>query len=160
MKLYLLRHGIAEDAHGGMRDEQRQLTPEGRRKLKEVMRVARASGVQPSMILSSPLVRAVQTAAIAAEELNYDGAMPQLDSLIPEAAASQAWEEIRVHRDESELLLASHNPLCSSLAGFLLGAPDLQIDFKKGGMMRIDLESFGPRPRGILRWYLVPSLAS
>ena len=60
---------------------------------------------------------------------------------------------------EPALLLASHNPLCASLAGYLLGTPELMVDYKKGALMRIDIDSFGPQPRGVLRWFLVPTLA-
>lgn len=160
MKLYLLRHGIAEDGHAGMRDEDRQLTSEGRKKLREVLKTARDANVQPSLILSSPLLRAVQTAEIAQDELKYKGEIGQTRSLIPEADPRQTWEDIRLHKDQAELLLSSHNPLCASLAGYLLGTPELLVDYKKGAIMRIDFDSFGPQPRGVLRWFLVPSLAS
>jgi phosphohistidine phosphatase SixA len=56
--------------------------------------------------------------------------------------------------------LVGHNPLFDSLAAFLLGAPNLKIDFKKGAIMRIDLESFGAQPRGILCWYLTAKLSA
>jgi len=46
----------------------------------------------------------------------------------------------------------------SALAAYLLGAPSIYVDMKKGAIMRIDLESFGPQPRGILKWMLVPKL--
>lgn len=160
MKLYLLRHGIAEDAHGGVRDADRQLTSEGRKKLREILRLVRGTGVEPSLILSSPLVRAVQTAEIARDELRYRGDIAQVQSLLPEADPRQTWADIRVHGSESELLLSSHNPLCASLAGYLLGAPEVMTDYKKGAIMRIDFDSFGPQPRGVLRWFLIPSLAA
>jgi phosphohistidine phosphatase len=159
MKLYLLRHGIAEDGHGGMPDEERQLTSEGRKKLRELLKVAREADVEPSLILSSPLVRAVQTADIAQEELKYKGEIVRTRALVPEADPRQTWEDIRLHKDESALLLASHNPLCASLAGYLLGTPELMVDYKKGALMRIDIDSFGAQPQGVLRWFLVPSLA-
>jgi phosphohistidine phosphatase len=159
MKLYLLRHGIAEDAHAGMRDEDRQLTSEGRKKLREVLKVAREAKVQPALILSSPLVRAMQTAEIAAEELRYSGDIVQVRSLIPEAEPEATWEDIRLHRDAAEILLASHNPLCASLAGYLLNSPELNVDYKKGAIMRIDFDAFGPQPRGVLRWFFVPGLS-
>lgn len=158
MKLYLLRHGIAEDGHARMRDEDRQLTPEGRKKLAELLRVARKADAAPTLILSSPLVRAVQTAQIAASELKCKEKIVEVRSLTPGADPRETWEEIRVHKTESELLLASHNPLCASLAGYLLGTPELYVDYKKGALMRIDFDSFGPQPHGVLRWFLAPSL--
>jgi phosphohistidine phosphatase len=160
MKLYLVRHGIAEDGHQGLPDEERQLTPEGRAKLKEIFRLARGAGVQPTLILSSPLVRAVQTAEIAAGELSYKKPIGQVRSLAPDANPRDTWEDIRVHKSESELLLTSHNPLCASIAAYLLGAPELNVDYKKGAIMRIDFDSFSTQPQGVLRWFAVPALAS
>ena len=159
MRLYLLRHGIAEDVRPGLTDEQRQLTPEGAKKLREAMKLARDAGVRPTMILTSPLLRAVQTAEIAASELNYKGDLVYTESLTPDSRLEDVWQEIRTHSEQEELLLSSHNPLCSMLAPFLLGAPELNVDYKKGAMMRIDLGSFGVRPRGVLRWFFSPSVA-
>ena len=69
MEIYILRHGIAEEAHGGMRDADRALTPEGAKKLQHVLRRARAIDVQPPVILTSPYRRARETAQVAAEAL-------------------------------------------------------------------------------------------
>ena len=158
MELYILRHGIAEDGHAGLPDEHRQLTPEGRVKLRDVLKVAKRAGVSPSLILTSPLIRAVQTAEIAIEELGYTGDLVRTSTLVPEADPRETYSDIRTHRDERQVLLASHNPLCASLAAYLLGARELWVDYKKSGLMRIDFDRFGPEPHGILRWYLVPKL--
>jgi phosphohistidine phosphatase len=159
MELYLLRHGIAEDGAPGEPDAQRKLTSEGRRKLREVLRVAAEGKVAPTLILSSPLVRAMQTAEIASEELNYSGEIVQTQALTPDADPGDTWNELRAYREEAQVLLASHNPLCERLAPYLLAAPGLTVDFKKGGLMRIDLQQFGTEPRGVLRWYLTPKVA-
>ena len=58
MEIYILRHGLAADAHGGMRDADRPLTPEGAKKLQPVLRRARAIDVRPQVILTSPYRRA------------------------------------------------------------------------------------------------------
>jgi len=52
-----------------------------------------------------------------------------------------------------------HNPLFSELAAFLLGSAEIQIDFKKGAILRVDIENFPARPKGILRWYLTAKVA-
>ena len=54
VSIYLLRHAIAEDARPGMSDRERALTDEGRERLRRVLKRARAAGVVPSLILSSP----------------------------------------------------------------------------------------------------------
>lgn len=159
MELYLLRHGISEDGHAGLPDEERQLTPEGRKKLREVLKVAADAGVSPTFVLTSPLVRAVQTAEIAAEELKFRGDLVRTRSLIPDADPRETWNDIRTHRDQAQLLLSSHNPLCASLSAYLLGSRELWVDYKKGALMRIDFDRLGPEPHGVLRWFLVPKLA-
>jgi phosphohistidine phosphatase len=75
------------------------------------------------------------------------------------ARAEDAWDEIRIHGDHAQVLCASHEPLCGALAGYLLRSPSLEIDFKKGALLRIDVESAAPRPRGVLKWMLSPKLA-
>jgi len=158
MELYILRHGIAEDG-SGIRDEDRELTPRGRDELCALLRLAARGRVQPSLILTSPLVRAVQTAEIAALEFRYKGELLGTDTLIPEADPWAFWSELRLHRDQPAVLLASHNPLCSRLPGFLLSCPAMQVHFDKGAMARIDLDRLGAEPRGVLRWMLTPRFA-
>jgi phosphohistidine phosphatase SixA len=57
-------------------------------------------------------------------------------------------------------VLVGHNPLFADLAGYLLGAPDLQVDVKKGSILRIDFDSLSSRPKGILRWFLTAKFAN
>ena len=160
MQVYLLRHGIAEETAPGKSDADRELTPEGRSKLRETLRVAADAGAKPTLVLSSPLVRALQTAEIAAQVLRYKNEILQTDVLVPNSQPERVWDEIRVHRDERELMLVGHDPLFSHLGAYLLGAPALQVDFKKGAILRVDFESFAARPHGILRWFLTSKLAA
>jgi phosphohistidine phosphatase len=159
MQVYLLRHGIAEENRAGKSDADRELTAEGRRKLRETVRNVAGAEAKPSLILTSPLLRAVQTAEIAKSALRSKATLLRTKALLPSANPEQVWDEIRVHKDEPELMLVGHDPLFTSLAGYLLGFPGLNIDFKKGAILRVDFESFGPKPRGILRWFLVAKLA-
>ncbi len=159
MQVYLLRHGIAEDGHAGLPDADRALTPDGRKKLRQVLHTAAKAGVQPTLILSSPLKRALQTADIARRILGYKGEIMQTKSLVPGGNVEQVWDEIRTHRDQEALLLTGHNPLFGHLAGYLLGHADLKMEFKKGALLRVDIESFAAEPRGVLRWCLTAKLA-
>ncbi len=159
MEIYLLRHGIAEEGGAGMKDSDRALTEEGREKLRKVMKRAKAAGVEPSLILSSPYLRAMQTAKVAAEALGYEGEVVATESLIPNASPHDVWEEIRSRRGESAILLSSHEPLMSSTLAQLLASPALRVHMKKGALARVDCDSFGPQPRGVLKWLLTPSTA-
>ena len=159
MEIYLLRHAIAETARHGQSDAERALTEEGRDKLRRVLDRARGAGVKPSAILSSPYRRAMETAAVAKEALAFGGEIERSEALVPNASPYDAWEEIRAHKSESSVLLASHEPLMSSLAAFLLGVPALQVDMKKAALLRVDCDRFGPQPKAVLKWLLTPATA-
>ena len=158
MELYLLRHGIAEDAAISRRDADRALTSEGKKKLREILKVALEADLRPTLILSSPYKRAIETANIAVKSLGYTAELFETNALVPNAHPNELWEEVRTHKAEAKLLLVSHEPLLSSAASLLLNSNALRVDFKKGAIMRIDFEAFSPQPSGVLKWYLTPRL--
>ena len=159
MEIYLLRHGIAEDAAPGKPDSDRALTGPGRQKLRRVLARAKAAKVEPGLILSSPYRRALETAEVAVESLDYRGKVVSTAALLPNADPHDSWEEIREHKTEESVLLASHEPLMSSLLAFLLNTPALVVDFKKGALARVDCDRFGPEPHATLKWLLTPAAA-
>lgn len=159
MEIYILRHGIAADGQAGEPDSERALTAEGKKKLRTVLRAAAKASVAPSLILTSPYRRALQTAEIAAEVLDYKGDLLRTNALEPGSSPAAVWEEIRVHKDEPSILLTGHEPLFSRLTAYLVASPNLQIDFKKGAMACVELDRFPSEPRGVLRWMLTPKLA-
>ena len=159
MQVYLLRHGIAEEGGSNMSDSERSLTNEGRRKLRHVLTHIADSGIKADLIISSPIKRAQQTAEIARSSLKCKEEVLFSRALAPGATPEAVWEEIRAHRDQESLLLVGHNPLFSHLCGYLMGAQNLEVDFKKGAIMCLDFESIGPKPHGTLRWYLTARLA-
>jgi phosphohistidine phosphatase len=159
MQAYLLRHGIAQKDGAGIRDAGRALTQDGRRKLREVLKAASEAQVKPTLILSSPLKRAMQTAEIAKSLLDYKKEIVRSKALLPGASVADVWEEIRAHKDESALMLVGHNPQFAQLSGYLLGSAEMHVDFKKGALLRIDFEQFRAQPKGTLRWYLTAKMA-
>ena len=95
MQIYLLRHGIAEDASPGQADADRALTPEGMKRLREILKRARTASVSPTMIVTSPYVRARQTAEMAAEILGYTEELVPSVKLVPMASPVETWAEVR-----------------------------------------------------------------
>ena len=158
MELYLLRHGIAEDQRAGEPDSSRPLTSDGQKKLAAVLRRAEESGAAPSLILSSPYLRAVQTARAAAEIFHYQSEVIQTKCLTPDGIPQQVWNEIREYRSEPAILLASHEPLLSQLVAHVLASPALRMEMKKATMVKIDVDASKSQPHGILRWMLTPGL--
>ena len=159
MQIYLARHGIAESGGGRTRDADRALTAAGMADLRLLFTAAKRWGVSPSMIVSSPYLRARQTAEIAASALGYSGSIEENAAFVPNTDTAAAWDEIRDYRDEGSLLIASHEPLVGLLIGYLTGAPSLGVEVERGALACIAVESFGPQPRGVLRWFVNPSIA-
>jgi phosphohistidine phosphatase len=158
MQLYLFRHGIAEDQKAGHPDAHRALTGEGRKKVAEVIRLARRAGADPSLIVSSPYVRAVETARIAAAGFDYKGDTVLTETLVPHGSPEKVWAELRDYREEAAVLLAGHEPLLGHLVAYILASPALRVEMKKAALVRIDVETFGASPHGTLQWMITPKL--
>lgn len=159
VEVYLLRHGIAEEVGPSGLDADRALTAEGRKKLRQVLQRAKKAGLKPDLVLSSPYRRAVATAELTAEMLGCPYGVMETGVLTPGSRPETVWAEIRAHKQARRIVLAGHEPLFSQLAAYLLDSPGLNVDFKKGAMMRIDFEGTGAAPRGVLKWFITAATA-
>ncbi|MBA3454410.1 MAG: phosphohistidine phosphatase SixA [Deltaproteobacteria bacterium] len=121
MRIYLVRHGdaIPEEEAGSDRD--RWLSAKGREHARILGKLLREERVEPDVILTSPLPRAVQTAELLAQALDYIGIVTSLRCLEPSAQPRVAASEI-VARGRS-VIVVSHEPAISSLGAMLLGRP-------------------------------------
>jgi len=159
MMVLLLRHGVAEDRAPGKPDSSRKLTEEGREKLRRVLEVARNAGVQPGLVLTSPYVRAVETAELASLLLNAPKPRTT-DALLPSSRPQAVWSELRLHADQECVLLAGHEPLISETVSFLLSCSRIVVDVKKGSLICIELNAKSAAPKGVLCWMLTANLAA
>lgn len=158
MELYLLRHGIAEERPETGRDEDRRLTAEGRRKLEGVLERAHAAGASPTAIISSPLRRALETAELAARGLGYEGRIIRTPVLLPDSSPQNVWKFLREHASESSVLLAGHEPLFSATTAYFLGSMRSMVQFRKGALIRMDVDCGRSTPEAVLQWMLTPKL--
>ncbi len=151
MRLYFLRHAIAQERQLGLSDAGRALLPEGIQKTERLAARLDEYKVAPSAIYSSPLVRAHQTAAIIAARLDID--MHITDSLSPgfEVRALQAL--VDHHHSEDDIMVVGHEPDFSSTISYIIGGGN--IDMKKGALARVDLNSVHPL-YGSLVWLISP----
>jgi len=152
VELYLLRHGIAEHRAISGRDIDRALTDEGVSRLRSTLEQARTEGFDPRWIVSSPYLRALQTARIAADLLAYSEPILTSTRLTPDADPEEVWAEVREMDPDSPLLFVAHEPLLSTTAAWLTGDSHVIIEFKPATMVRIDFETVGLVPQGKLRW--------
>ena len=152
MRIFIVRHGIAEEsAKGG--DRARELTEEGRKKMKEA--AAGFAKLEPEIdqIFSSPLVRAAQTADIVAKALG-ENSVETMEELSPGYSPNHVLTKLATFKKHNSVLLAGHEPNCSELAEYLLGKA--QLEFKKGAICLIEAEPLAPG-NGILIWHLSPA---
>jgi phosphohistidine phosphatase len=121
MKLYVMRHGPAEDFAASGRDADRALTPSGRERVRAVAKLLRDKDEMPRVIVSSPLVRALQTAEIVAAELGLD----HVDTAHELAPAGDAVAFVRrmLASDRKRPMVVGHEPDLSALVSTLVDAP-------------------------------------
>lgn len=161
---YLVRHAIAEARGAEWPDDtQRPLTAEGVTRLRQVARGLAALGTNFDQILTSPLVRACQTADALARELQARTRQPQGDILVvpdlaPDTPPDRAMRAVAAATDAVSLAIVGHEPDLGLLAAWLVGA-DRPLTFKKAAVCRIDVRHWPPRAgSGELIWFAPPKL--
>src|SRR6476660_1955683 len=113
MELYVIRHAIAEPVGTGYEftDEKRSLTEEGRSRMREVVKGLKKLGVQLDLILTSPLVRAVETAEILAGSLGINKKeIRHTKALAPGAGVEQVFAEIKNEAGAESIAVVGHQP--------------------------------------------------
>ena len=156
MTVYLLRHGVAEDAPPGGDDRTRRLTPRGRTRMAAAARGLLTLDLELDVMLTSPLPRAAETAAIVAAAYQRSPSPRELPALAPGVPPAETLQALRPWSRHDEVMLVGHEPGLSRLASLVLtGAPDrLAIDLKKGGCIAIEVEKLVPPAGATLRWLL------
>jgi phosphohistidine phosphatase len=158
LELYLIRHGIAADRGEEYPDDsKRPLTSAGIKRLQREARALDALDVAFDHIIASPLLRTKQTADVLAECLKSKPAVTTSDSLAPAGTPAAVIQELGRHMRKGRIALVGHEPNIGELAGRLIGAR-VPLEFKKGGICRIDFDVFPPKGTGQLRWFVPPRM--
>jgi len=160
MQLYIVRHGIAVDREDPKcpPDPERFLTAEGLEKTRQVAKGMAEIGVAPDLLLSSPYVRAFQTAEIFAGELGYSkNKIRKTDLLLPGAEPLQLFRELAKDKDLSVVFLFGHAPHLDEVIATSIGSRHHISSLKKGGVALIELKRLVP-PSGEVVWLATPKL--
>ena len=131
VRLYLVRHA---DAAPGDPDELRPLTPHGREQARNLGARLAAEGAAGAAVVTSPLLRARETAEEIARAL---GTAPEPDERLAPGATADAVREISAERGGT-VVAVGHQPDCSRVAAALTGGPE--PPFPKAGVVAIDLD--------------------
>jgi phosphohistidine phosphatase len=160
MDLYIVRHGIAVDREDPQcpPDPERYLTEEGIEKTKQVAKGVAALGAVPDVLLSSPYVRAMQTAEIFAIALDYPKEkIRRSDLLLPGGEPSLLFRELAKDKQSSVIFLFGHAPHLDDVLATSLGSKHHLTALKKGGVALVELKRVSP-PSGQLVWLASPKL--
>jgi len=154
MRLYFLRHAQAgQGNHGDPKDDLRALTPEGIAQMQVAARAMAALGLKPAHIYSSPLVRARQTADIAAKALKVK--VEERPEVGPGFSIHAVDTLIEGLNDSDEVMFVGHEPDFSATVSALIGGGEVMM--KKGGLARVDVPIRRPL-RGALVWLIAPKV--
>jgi phosphohistidine phosphatase len=159
MDCVLLRHGIAveRDEWEGS-DADRPLTERGAKRVAQVAAGLIRLDVQATHILSSPLIRAIETAKIAHRSLGVRSAVQVVDELLPDALPDRLLAILHDLPPESCVICIGHEPQLGIAASVLLsGRASASFPLKKAGACLIELPIPVKPGRGVLRWWLTPS---
>jgi phosphohistidine phosphatase len=159
MELYFLRHGPAatlSEAHVA-RDSDRPLTAEGTDLTRRVCEGLARLGMRVDVIVSSPLLRARQTADLAAAALGSRDQVVLADELAPGFSVLGLKDIMRRDAGAERILLVGHEPDFSSTVGELIGRGN--VKFKKAAAGRVDADE-AARGAGVLVWLLQPGMAA
>lgn len=153
-RVHLLRHAHAGDASEWIGDDDlRPLTRKGRGQAERLGAFLEAHAVRPDVIVTSPLVRAKQTAEIVAEAL---GMTVKVDRRLGGGFGQRELWAILDEAGAREIMLVGHDPDFSTLLTYLIDAAGMSM--KKGALATIDLHTKLGDGEGELRWLVPPDL--
>lgn len=152
MDLILLRHGKAEDHHPEG-DFARRLVDKGREQAIRAARLLKKSRFLPAIVLTSPYLRARETATVFCEAAGMPGPVSQ-GWLGCGMSPETAWAELAGFTEFDRILIVGHEPDFSMLAEWLLGASGGTVEVKKGALVGIRITP--PSKRGSLSFLIPP----
>lgn len=160
MDLYFMRHGIAspQGTPGIKSDRERPLTQKGTKRMRKAAKGLSSLGIRFDSILTSPFLRARQTAQLVAEIMNMEERLEEVQQLAPEGSVPDLLSSLTSYRAKKHILLVGHEPLLSETLSWLLaeGKKNMRIGLKKGGLCCIEVDDLPPKKAALLHWMLTP----
>ncbi|HKW34790.1 MAG TPA: histidine phosphatase family protein [Candidatus Acidoferrum sp.] len=160
MQLYIVRHGIAIDREDPKcpAEAERYLTEEGVEKTKQIAKGVAALGASGDLFLTSPYVRAVQTAEIFADALDYSKQrIRRNEILLPGSEPTLLFRELAREKQASSIFVFGHTPQLDDVIATALSSKKHLTSLKKAGVALIELKRISP-PMGVLAWLAIPKI--
>jgi phosphohistidine phosphatase len=164
LRVFIMRHGPAHEAGPAWPDDRlRPLTDAGRKDTKQAARGLRAldAGKEVRAVLSSPLVRARETAELAAAEIGFSGELRITEALAPGFAKKALAREIDAAAGGEGVLVVGHEPDMGEFVSWLLTGESgaVAVPMKKAAVACVEVgRSVSTRGRGTLLWLATPAM--
>lgn len=159
MDLFILRHGEAgKKLASGDKDFERPLTVAGQKEVSNISNSLKDLGIKFDLIVTSPLKRAHQTAAILSKIFRKEKKMQDWDELKPEGNRLELYRKLSQFKEQSSILIVGHEPYLSEMIGeIIFDGKAGHIVLKKSGLARVRIiSSAAPKMQGELKWLLTP----
>jgi phosphohistidine phosphatase len=157
-ELYLIRHAVAETRGPAWPDDtKRPLSHDGAARMRQAAQGLARLGVTFDVMLTSPLVRTRQTAEIVAAAFDVRPQIVAAESLQPGGSVASLTTDLEKQSRRTRIALVGHEPGLGELAARLIGSRH-PLEFKKGAICRIDVETLTLSPPGDVRWFLTPKI--
>lgn len=158
MELYIIRHGKAEEFSKNIsNDAKRRLTEVGILEIEYISKALKNFNIQIDYLVSSPLVRAKETAEIIAKQLLVKkNKIIIWDELKPESNVLDIHKKLLTLNPDAKILLVGHEPHLTNLISSIISKCNVAINLKKGGFVYLNATSSKSRIVGTLRSILTP----
>ena len=158
MIVYFLRHASAgKSVSDPEKDKRRGRDKEGIEQCRYVGRVLAALETQVDVVISSPLKRATQTAALVSNEIGYESKLQMEPALLPEAHYAAFREMLQRHHKQEAVMVVGHNPSLSAFLSLAISRRTVEeaVDLKKCAVARVEVTS----KSAVLQWCVTPKIA-
>jgi phosphohistidine phosphatase len=157
-ELYLIRHAVAEERGDEWPDDaKRPLSDDGASRMRKAARGLGRLGVTLDVVVTSPLVRAKQTAELVAAAMNPRPPIVTAESLAPGGTYQEVVTDLEKQSRRTRIAIVGHEPGIGEFAARLVGSRH-SLEFKKGAVCRIDVDALPPSGPGDMRWLLTPKI--
>ncbi|MBI5943121.1 MAG: phosphohistidine phosphatase SixA [Chloroflexi bacterium] len=160
MNLYIIRHAIAVDeGTPEFQDNERPLTDKGKKKMRQIAKGLRTLGADFDLILSSPYIRAQETAEILADVFKMKKDVGFSENLVPMGDPDLLIAELNEKYSVNSLALIGHEPQLTALIGLLVSEnSNMDMTLKKGGVCSFSTDDLHHTRRATLEWLLTPGI--
>lgn len=154
--IYLLRHGDASQEY--QNDRQRPLSEEGKTSVKKIAEYVLKKKINLTRLITSPLLRAWQTANIVTDALNLNDKIEESDSLMPDSNPDDILRNLARLNNNERILLVSHQPFLGILISSLISKAPVNIAVKKASLACVEIQKPISAGKGVLKFFINPEM--